>query len=125
MNMNRKRILLIDDDDVFCGELAEALGGEGYDVVTTSDPEHGKDLLRDASFDLAILNYKMPVFTGTELLRKLRRPLRRKQVIMLTGRPRMRKLLEEEGLSDLVVGVMTKPVGFPELSSEIEKALAG
>lgn len=54
--MARPKILLIDDDVDFLAITREFLESKGYEVVTATDPERGKELLRQDSFAVAFLD---------------------------------------------------------------------
>lgn len=54
--MARPKILLIDDDGDFLKITAEFLETKGYEVVTATDPERGKELLKHDSFAVTFLD---------------------------------------------------------------------
>lgn len=58
------RILLIDDDAEFGSYLGEGMREHGYDVEHVEDPSIGLDRAGSGSFDLVLLDYKMPQMTG-------------------------------------------------------------
>jgi two-component system cell cycle sensor histidine kinase/response regulator CckA len=57
-----QRILVVDDDAVLRGVLAEALQDEGYEVVTAADGEEAWAILEreDEPFDLVLSDLEMP-----------------------------------------------------------------
>ena len=117
--MTGTRILLIDDDAELCEELADILGDEGFKVTVAPDAFEGVKLLASGSFDLAILDYKMPGLNGVEILKKARDLKAKTPVFLVSGRPFMEKLLEEEELSGLVSAVLSKPFDPEELLAKI------
>ena len=66
------KICLIDDDKNILASLALTLKSEKFDVETFSDGISGLEALSNDSFDIAILDIKMPRLDGLELLQKLR-----------------------------------------------------
>ena len=66
------KICLIDDDKNILASLALTLKSEKFDVETFSDGISGLEALSNDTFDIAILDIKMPRLDGLELLQKLR-----------------------------------------------------
>ena len=66
------KICLIDDDQNILASLSLALKSEKFDVETFSDGISGLEALSNDTFDIAILDIKMPRLDGLEVLQKLR-----------------------------------------------------
>ena len=66
------KICLIDDDQNILASLSLALKSEKFDVETFSDGIAGLEALSNNTFDIAILDIKMPRLDGLEVLQKLR-----------------------------------------------------
>ena len=122
--MKNKKILLIDDDEELCNELAELLRSEGFTVENTPDPFDGKARIETTDYDLVILDYKMPELNGVDLLRIAKNKNPGTAVFMVTGRPFVEKFLEEERVSALVDAVISKPFSDDTLLSQIRKSLS-
>ncbi len=103
------RILVIDDDADLCEGIAEFLRDERYCVECTSDPFAVEALIERQKFDIALLDFKMSGLTGIDILKKIRSKDSQMRIIIITGRPFIEKLLDEENLSHLIDGVMSKP----------------
>ena len=69
--MNR-RILVVDDETNVRLNYRVALETEGYEVVEANSAEIAIERLAEKSFDLAILDMRMPGMDGLELLAKMR-----------------------------------------------------
>ena len=82
------RVLLIDDDARLHELLSDYLGQAGCDLVHADTGEAGLAKLRDASFDVVLLDVMMPGIDGLETLRRIRELQRTRSipVIMLTAR---------------------------------------
>ena len=69
--MNRKKLLLVDDDKDFLSVLGERLKSKGYIVFMISDPELVGDAVRDFIPDLILLDVRMPGLSGFEVKARL------------------------------------------------------
>jgi signal transduction histidine kinase len=69
----RKRILIVDDDETFRYVLRQILNEQHrYDVLEAADGQHGLDRVHDSHPDLVILDLQMPRVSGIEVLQILR-----------------------------------------------------
>jgi two-component system, cell cycle sensor histidine kinase and response regulator CckA len=65
------RILVVEDEDVVCGLIAEALTSAGYEVTPTRDPREALELAEEQRFDVLVTDVTMPHMNGTEVARAL------------------------------------------------------
>ncbi|KKR30443.1 MAG: hypothetical protein A2149_05135 [Candidatus Schekmanbacteria bacterium RBG_16_38_11] len=104
-----KKILIIDDDAELCEEMAEFLNDEGYSVQTALDGNQGEKLIRKNNYDVILLDFKMPGLNGIDMLKIVKEKKPKPAVFIISGRPFIEKLLEEEKLTSVVDGIMGKP----------------
>jgi two-component system response regulator AtoC len=81
-------ILLADDEAGILKTLGRALREEGHEVVTASSAAEAQRLLAERSFDLFVVDHRMPGRTGLELIRELVENVpegERPQVVMMTA----------------------------------------
>ena len=71
--MSRRRILIADDEEGIRESLNLILGDE-HELVFTRDGAETLERLRHETFDLALLDIKMPKLDGLEVLRRLETP---------------------------------------------------
>src|SRR5436190_13560617 len=82
----RAKILMVDDEPVICGLVAQILHAAGYVVTSRCRVEDAVALLDGgARFDLAVLDVVMPGMSGDELARVLRQRDPDAKVLFLTG----------------------------------------
>ena len=79
------KILVVDDDSSIRNTLKEVLSRENYQVTTASSGEEALSLMREITFDLALLDLKMAGMDGLSLMKEIRRRAPLTGVIMLTG----------------------------------------
>jgi len=79
------RILIVDDEVNFLNSIARRLELRSFGVTKASSGTAALEAAKTGSFDLALLDLKMPGMDGTEVLKTLKREHRYIEVIMLTG----------------------------------------
>lgn len=82
-----KRILAVDDSPTYLNELAQALRGEGYDVVCAHSGEEALEMLSVQPVDCILLDVMMPGMSGTDTCRRIKATpsLRDIPLVMLTA----------------------------------------
>ena len=65
-------ILIIDDDVMLSGMLANALKDAGYSVLEAADGQAGLQIAMNEHPSLAIIDYKLPDIDGLELIKTIR-----------------------------------------------------
>jgi DNA-binding NtrC family response regulator len=80
-----KKVLVIDDESIVRISCERTLSAEGYPVKTAGDGKSGIDLLEKESFDVVLLDIKMPDMDGIEVLKKIKSSWPDTKVIMITG----------------------------------------
>ena len=84
-SLDQKHILVIDDDESVLRSIARILELEGYRVETARTGKEAIEKSRLDSYNLAIVDIRLPDMDGTELLTVMRDTTPRMIKIMLTG----------------------------------------
>lgn len=79
------KLLIVDDEVKFLDSIAQRLEMRGFDVTKASSGKEALAAAETGSFDLALLDLKMPGMDGTDVLRILKDEHKYIEVIMLTG----------------------------------------
>ena len=78
-------ILVIDDEESMRDSCQQTLSRDGNRVEVAEDGSRGLAMLERESFDLVILDLKMPGLSGMEVLKKIRERDPEAMVIVITG----------------------------------------
>ncbi len=115
-----EKILIVEDDTRIARFIELELKHEGYEVDIAYDGRVGLDKAINGDVDLVILDLMLPLLSGIEVLRRIRKTSDM-PVIMLTAK---------DDVSDKVVGLdsgaddyVTKPFAIEELLARIRVAL--
>src|SRR5258708_28402470 len=83
---NRTTVFYVDDNPKSSRLLTSVLEECGFRVITKNDPLEALALCVRTYFDLALLDYEMPLMSGTQLARKIKFLLPEDPVVLLSGR---------------------------------------
>jgi two-component system, NtrC family, response regulator AtoC len=121
--MSNASILLVDDESKILNALAQALRGDGHEVVATSCPREAQRLLTQRPFDLMVVDNLMPELTGLDLIRELSGvpQAERPQVIMMTAHATIESAIEAMKLG--AFDYLQKPFDIDELLVVANRAL--
>jgi two-component system, NtrC family, response regulator HydG len=81
----QSNILVIDDQESIRDTCQQTLSRKGYTVDTAENGENGLEALEKKSYDLVILDLKMPGLNGIEVLKKIKEFDSEIAVIVITG----------------------------------------
>ncbi len=116
----KTRILIVDDEEKFADYLNKRLVNRGFDVSVAFSGEEAIEKIKEANFDVVILDVLMPGIDGIEALRAIKNLKPLTEVIMLTGHASV-----ESGVEGMKLGAydyLMKPCDTDELVSKINKA---
>ncbi len=114
------KILVVDDEKLLVKGIKFNLENEGYAVQTAYDGATAVELARRENFDLIILDWMMPVLSGSDACMKIRE-FSDVPVIMLTARSE-----DADKLMGFACGAddyVTKPFNILELKARIRALL--
>jgi len=119
--MDKKTVLLIDDERELVDMVKIRLEANGYDVIPAYNGEEGVNAAKEKNPDIVLLDIMMPKKDGYTVLKDLKadEKLNKVPVIIITAKPKMKDLFEIEGVNYYIV----KPIDDKELLSKIKEAL--
>jgi len=118
--MNKKKILIVDDDPVIVKFVRANLVASGYDATSAGDGQAALKMVEEQQPDLVLLDIMMPYMDGCEVCRRLRE-WSQIPIIMLTARgdEKDKVALLNAGADDYI----PKPFGVNELLARIGAVL--
>jgi CheY-like chemotaxis protein len=125
----KKLILIADDDREMSYEISGILKNRGYESIIAGDGQAALKLIGKKKIDLLLLDLKMPVMTGFDVLKKLDEKKIKIKTIVLTGNVLDSSLCdeksgnneEEKSLLKLADAVINKPYDMKKLLEKIKK----
>jgi len=119
--MSKPRILIIEDEKLIRWSLRQKFQEEGYVVDEAQDGAVGLAKLSSATFDLVMLDYKLPDMTGLDVLRKLREEDEDIVVLIMTAYSNIEDAVEAMRLG--AYDYVSKPFKMDALMITVAKAL--
>ena len=117
--MPLSRILVADDEESMRWVLSKALKRKGFNVDLANDGRQALAMIQENSYDLAILDIKMPGISGLDLLDRVRELKSDLLVVIMTAEASMKNAVEamKRGAYDYI----TKPFDLDVIDAIIEK----
>ncbi len=121
MNKAESKILVVDDEYVFCKTLKEYFSRLGYVVVICMNGEQALDLITEEKPDLMTLDMRMPGMNGYDIIRKLQREKSDLKVVVISAidTPEMADKLARSGAH----AVIHKPANLDLLGKTVKQLL--
>jgi len=121
--MERKKILVVDDDKKNRYLVSFLLEKEGFEVVMATNGFEGIEAAKKQQVDLIIMDIKMPKMNGYETTKRIRRLKKYKSIpiIALTSYAMMED--KEKAIKAGCTGYMSKPITPEIFTEEIKKFL--
>lgn len=113
------KVLVVDDDETILKLIKMRLEVEGYGVETASSAEAALELARSATFDVALLDYKLADKNGIALMSDLFQLNSEMPVIILTAYGTIKGAVE--AMKKGAYGYIAKPFDYDELLLQIKK----
>ncbi len=116
-----KKILVVDDDDVFLRLVETILEAENYQIITALNGKEGLKLAIEEKPDLIITDLQMPEMDGITLVKKLKSQLSTRIIptIMLTIRDDLSA--EVKGLEAGADDYLVKPIESERLIVRVRR----
>lgn len=117
----RLRVLVVDDEASIRDLLSKTLALAEYDVDVAPDGRSALERIRMYTYELLIVDLKMPGIDGLAVIREAKRYNADLPVIIITGFSTETSAIEAVNLG--VAGYLTKPFRVPQVLAAAAKAL--
>lgn len=117
--MERKKVILIEDEVKLARFVELELRYEGYDVTVCHDGREGLQMVTDGNYDMILLDLMLPGLTGIEICRRVRK-FSNVPIIMLTAKDET--MDKVAGLDSGADDYLTKPFAIEELLARMRVA---
>jgi DNA-binding response OmpR family regulator len=120
--MQRKRILVIDDEEVVRDSVARVLRSEGLDADACPSGRRGIELALQNDYDLVLTDIRMPDIGGMRVLREIKKAKPALPVILITGYASVQSAVQAMKLG--AADYLEKPFTPDQLLASVRAALA-
>jgi DNA-binding response OmpR family regulator len=122
--MDNNRILVVDDEPDLTKVSTLALEYHGFKVDTFNDPQEALSKFKPGSYDLIILDIKMPKMDGFELYHKIKKKDNNAKVCFLTASELYYEEFRNEEYRALDRNLfIRKPIDNEDLVKQINKMI--
>ncbi|MFP4480516.1 MAG: HDOD domain-containing protein [Desulfohalobiaceae bacterium] len=121
-SLNKPRILIVDDEEHIRDILKEALQSENMEPVCASQGEEALRLLQEESFELLLLDMRMPVLDGLSLIKSVREKGLDLPILVITGLASSEEI--QEALGNGISKCIKKPFHIKSLLKDIYDILS-
>jgi two-component system, NtrC family, response regulator AtoC len=115
------RVLIVEDENLIRWSLRQKFEAREYNVTDVEDGQNAIDVLADATFDLIMLDYKLPDMTGLDVLRHVRESDSDVVVIMMTAFSSIESAVDAIKLG--AYDYIAKPFEMDQVLRIVDKAL--
>lgn len=117
-----QKILIVDDEQDICLLLKKYLTKNGYEAHSALNGQKAVEFLKSNPVDLVICDFKLPDYTGIDILQKIKIIDSKIQVIIITGYSDIR--IAVQALKKGAYEYVTKPLYPDEILATVKSALA-
>jgi two-component system, NtrC family, response regulator HydG len=113
--MDAALVLVVDDDRDLCENLWDLFRNGGFRVCTAHDLHQAAAYLRESSFDVVLIDMRIPDGDGSSVFRLVRTTNPQSRTILITGHRTEMGQLVAQLIAERADSVDYKPFHVPEL----------
>ena len=118
--MERKRVLVVDDEPDICRVVKKSLERLGYNVAVETNGANAADRARDESPDLVIMDIHMPQANGLEMCGRMKSDKALGQTPVLIISASQEPTFSVAAMSVGASGYLTKPFDIEDLGHAVD-----
>ena len=121
INVNKKKILFVDDEESILDVASEYFSIKGYQVFTARNGDEALSVLEKEQIDCCFTDINMPVMDGLELAENINKRDNTIPVVIMTGYPSLENTIRT--LKNGVVDFLIKPINLNQLELCLKRVL--
>lgn len=118
---NTKKVLIAEDDVTLATALAKLLDQAGFEAATAFNGREALDEMERQHYDLLILDIRMPIMDGFEVMERLQKTVHKPKVIVITADTAQETVLQ--AMREQVYQFVPKPFSLRALVQMVGNAL--
>ncbi|WP_310600465.1 sigma-54 dependent transcriptional regulator [Desulfobulbus sp.] len=111
--MNKLRLAIVDDEEIVCRRLGQALAKEGFAIEAFIIGRSFLERMMQDPFDIVLLDLRLPDIDGLEILRRVKALSAETEVIIVTGSKSVESAVE--AIRGGAFHYVVKPVNLAEI----------
>ncbi len=115
------KVLIVEDTESIARMIERGLKADGYTTMLAGDGLQAMEMLREATYNLIVLDLMLPKLDGWQVCERLRESGNKIPILMLTARDSVDDKVR--GLDTGADDYLAKPFAFPELSARVRALL--
>ena len=119
MEHSKKRVLVVDDDEVIRDLLINFLKFSGYEGIGAPNGQKAMEIVLSETPDLVISDIHMPLMNGFQLLRAIKQISSDLPVVFITGFAHFRRFFSDN--TARADGFLEKPFSLEALDTLVKK----
>lgn len=118
----KHKLLIVDDQPGIRMLLSDILQTKGYEVEEAQTGKEAIDKVNQTSYDLIILDYKLPVVDGAQFIEYLNTNRINSRIILMSGL--VENISKEIKECDIVKEIVAKPFNVNEFYDIVKRTLS-
>jgi|GEM_PF-625412 len=114
-------VLVVDDDEYVRNVIKDSLTGHGHHVVTVENAKEGVELIKNAYFDVAFIDYVLPDFSGLQVVREIKSNNIGTMIIIISGSENIKGA--EQAMAEGANSFLQKPFKVEEIYKIVSSAM--
>jgi two-component system response regulator (stage 0 sporulation protein F) len=117
----KHKILIVDDQPGIRLLLMDVFTNEGYEVILAQNGKEALEKISKHKFDLIMLDYRLPILNGHEVLQQMINEKITIPVIMMSGL--IENIKEDFKQEDMMIEIVAKPFNIKDICELVKSML--
>jgi len=117
------KILIVDDDPIFCETMKDILENEKYNIVIKNSGKQAIKYIKKNGVDIVFIDIKMPILNGLEVFLEIKKVKPKITAIMITGYRNEVENLVKNAIENDLYDCLYKPIENKNIINLIEQII--